>query len=105
MLAFTEYVAGRRIINLQATIALLHSPIATQTQTLSAADGKDQLDREPFRHPALEGLANLTNTPISVILTKQRLAQLGTQAGLREVLRWKPKMVCHTLQDEDTTPD
>ena len=85
----TRISTGRRIISLQATIALLHSPIATKTQT-----GPDPNDkRVPFKHPALDGLGNLIDTPVSSHLTKERLGLIATQAGMREVLRWKPKMV------------
>ena len=87
----TNYVEGRRIINLQTTLALLHSPVTTMTQAAQEAPADD--DRTPFQNPALEGLANLTETPIAEILTKRRLGGLATQVGLRNVLRWKPRMV------------
>ncbi|KAK0117844.1 hypothetical protein ONS95_012166 [Cadophora gregata] len=78
---------GRRILNLQTNIALLQSPTANQTQSL--ADPSD--DRLHFTHPALDGLPNLTDAPISEILTKDRLGQLATQMGMREIMRWTPR--------------
>ncbi|KAL2062676.1 hypothetical protein VTL71DRAFT_5748 [Oculimacula yallundae] len=78
---------GRRILNMQTNIALIHSPTATKTQ--SAADPSD--DRLHFAHPALEGLQNLTDAPISEILTKDRLGPLATQMGMREIMRWTPR--------------
>ena len=84
---------GRRILNLQTTLALLHSPIATKTQSLP--DPND--DREPYTHPALEGLANLTDVPIGEVLTRKRLAGLATQVGMREILRWKPRLVSRLI--------
>ncbi|KAG4421721.1 hypothetical protein IFR04_005097 [Cadophora malorum] len=80
---------GRRILNLQTNIALLQSPTANQTQSL--ADPSD--DRLHFVHPALEGLPNLTDVPISEILTKDRLGPLATQMGMREIMRWTPRNV------------
>jgi large subunit ribosomal protein L15 len=80
---------GRRILNLQASLALLHSPIATQTQT--PADPADK--RVPFTHPALDGLQNLTDVSMAEVLSKKRLAGLAAQLGMPDVLRWKPRMV------------
>ncbi|KAH7323855.1 ribonuclease-III-like-domain-containing protein [Rhexocercosporidium sp. MPI-PUGE-AT-0058] len=80
---------GRRILNLQTNIALLQSPIATQTQSTGHASD----DRLPFAHPSLQGLPNLTNVPISNILTKERLGPLATQMGMREIMRWTPRNV------------
>ncbi|KAH6665636.1 ribonuclease-III-like-domain-containing protein [Halenospora varia] len=78
---------GRRILSLQTNMALVHSPIATQTQSRPARSD----DREPFTHPALEGLANLSEVPMGQILTKERLANLATEWGMREIMRWKPR--------------
>ncbi|KAH7371861.1 ribonuclease-III-like-domain-containing protein [Cadophora sp. MPI-SDFR-AT-0126] len=78
---------GRRILNLQTNIALLQSPTASQTQSLT--DPSD--DRLHFAHPALDGLPNLTDAPISEILTKDRLGPLATQMGMREIMRWTPR--------------
>ena len=81
---------GRRILNLQTTLALLHSPVATRTQSLP----NSQDDGQPFAHPAMEGLANLGDVQITDILTKKRLARLATQMGMPEIMRWKPRDVC-----------
>lgn len=85
----TEQFTGRRILNLQTTLALLHSPVATQTQSLP--DPQD--GNQPFTHPALEGLANLGDVQVGDVLTKKRLARLATQMGIPEIMRWKPKNV------------
>ncbi|KAF4628837.1 hypothetical protein G7Y89_g9314 [Cudoniella acicularis] len=80
---------GRRILNLQTNLALVQSHSGTQTQSaLVASDG-----RQPFTHPALEGLANLSKTPIGEVLTKTRLANLATQLGMREIIRWRPRNI------------
>lgn len=79
---------GRRIINLQTTMALLHSTTAAQTQSLP--DTVD--DRVPFTHPALDGLANLMDVPMTEILTKRRLARFAAQMGMQDIIRWKPRV-------------
>lgn len=53
----------------------------------------DELGREPFKHPALEGLAGLTRTRKQAVLDKKRTAQLADKYGLVSVMRWKPKLV------------
>lgn len=88
---------GRRILNLQASLALLHSPIATQTQAQAPADAADK--RVPFTHPALDGLQNLTDVSMAEVLSKKRLAGLAAQLGMREVLRWKPRMVSAVVSE------
>jgi large subunit ribosomal protein L15 len=71
------------------SLALLNSPIATKTQ--AAQDPNDK--RVPFTHPALEGVQNLTDVTIGEILTKKRLAGLAAKMGMRDIIRWKPRMV------------
>lgn len=80
---------GRRILNLQTNLALLHSPTATKTQSLPNPSD----DRIPFTHPALGGLANLSDVPLGEVLSKWRLADLATAVGMREIVRWEPKNV------------
>ncbi|KAI9647396.1 hypothetical protein NHQ30_003781 [Ciborinia camelliae] len=78
---------GRRILSLQTNLTLLQSPIATQTQLPQDTD-----NREPFSHPALDGLPNLMNVKVDSILSKERLASLGTQMGMPDIIRWEPRM-------------
>ncbi|PBP20170.1 RNase III domain protein [Diplocarpon rosae] len=86
---FTLTSAGRRILTMQTNIALLQSTVATKTQSLP-----DQFDkRVPFEHPALNGLANVTDVPISEVLSKERLGLLATQMGFPEIMRWQPRNV------------
>jgi large subunit ribosomal protein L15 len=80
---------GRRILNLQTNLTLLHSPTATKTQSLP--DTSD--DRTPFTHPALEGLANLSDVPLAEVLSKTRLAGLAKANGMQEIIRWTPRDV------------
>lgn len=87
---------GRRILNLQVTLSLLHSPLSSATQfppetsISSAPDPNDH--RKPFTHPSLTALQNVSSIPPSSVLTKRRLADLATHLGMRDVMRWKPRM-------------
>lgn len=70
---------GKRIVNLQSSLALLSMPTphnATKTA-----------------HPALEGLDNISIQAKGTLLTKERLAQVAHQIGLQKVMRWQPKRV------------
>jgi len=80
---------GKRILLLQGTLAILHSPLSTSTQ----ASIPDPYNRTPFQHQALEGLSNLTATPISNVLNKERLGRLASSYGIGNVTRWKPRNV------------
>ena len=53
----------------------------------------DALGREPFKHPALAGLAGLTEQRKQAVLDKKRTAQLADKYGMVDVMRWKPKLV------------
>lgn len=76
-------------MTLQTNLALVNSPIATKTQL-----GRDPNDgRVAFTHPALEGLENLSNTPLSEVLTISRVAGLATQLGMKDIIRWQPRLV------------
>jgi len=81
---------GRRILTLQTNLALLNSPT---TATRTRAGGNPSDDRIPFAHPALEGLENFSNTTVGEILKKERLSALATKVGMREIMRWQPRLV------------
>lgn len=84
-----SWYPGRRIISLQTSLALISSP---GSGTLEAAQ-PDPYRREPFRHPALDGLSGLTHDTKDSVLSKQRLSNLAKRYGLDGVTRWKPKQV------------
>jgi large subunit ribosomal protein L15 len=74
---------GKRILDLQTSLALLQQPIApddTSSQHLYV-----------FAHPSLTGLNNITPHAKSMALDKKRLAQLAGTYGLDKVTRWKPR--------------
>lgn len=81
---------GRRILILQTNLALLNSPTPPNTQRRHSNPSEMRI---PFDHPALEGLSNLSGTPMGEILTKSRLAAVATQAGMRDIMRWQPRFV------------
>jgi len=72
---------GRRILELQTNLVLLSSPVRGSTSDTG---------RE-FRHPALEGLKNIHNQPLSKVLTIPRLASLASAVGIPGVTQWKPR--------------
>ncbi|KAL9067705.1 MAG: hypothetical protein Q9161_006697 [Pseudevernia consocians] len=77
---------GRRIVELQTSLTLLHASSVTPSP-----ETQDQYGREPFRHPALDGLAGVSVESKCHILKMARTAQLGEKYGLDTVIRWKPK--------------
>lgn len=77
---------GQRIIQLQTSLTLLHGSSVTPFP-----ETQDQYGREPFRHPALDGLAGVTLESKHQILNLARTAQLADKYGLTSVVRWKPK--------------
>jgi len=84
-----EYRVGKRIVLLQASLALIQEPT-----TYSKKIPEDPYGRTPFQHPALQRLDSLSTDAQSSMTDKKRLAALGKQYGLQEVLRWLPKKVC-----------
>ncbi|KAL8847909.1 MAG: hypothetical protein Q9221_007040 [Calogaya cf. arnoldii] len=87
---FNERLAflGKKIVELQASLHML----AASTTTSEPAR-PDELGREPFKHPALEGLAGLTKRRKRAVLDIKRTAQLADKYGLVSVMRWKPRLV------------
>ncbi|KAK3645235.1 hypothetical protein LTR56_009287 [Elasticomyces elasticus] len=75
---------GKRIVSLQTSLALLHSPNAPSTTS-------NPNDRTIFRHAALEGAENMTAFAKAQVLSPSRLAKLAQSYGVDKVVRWKPK--------------
>ena len=73
---------GKRIVDLQTSIALLNAPITP---------GLNPPAQEVFRHPALEGVENITAFAKANVLEKSRLARLASSYGVDKAVRWKPK--------------
>jgi large subunit ribosomal protein L15 len=81
-------VVGKRIVDLQTSMALVASP-----ESPFKEQNPDGYGRVPFQHPQLSGLSNLSEATKAEVLSKQRMAQLAGKYGITGVLRWKPKKV------------
>lgn len=75
---------GKRIVDLQTSLALLNMPPAPSP--LSTGEKRDV-----YEHPALERLENITQFSKNAVLEKSRLASLATGYGIDKVVRWKPR--------------
>ena len=54
---------------------------------------KDPYGREPFQHPSLDGINNLSATTPNDVLQIPKMHKLAMEIGLAKVLRWKPRLV------------
>ncbi|KAK3066442.1 hypothetical protein LTS18_001719 [Coniosporium uncinatum] len=79
---------GKRIVDLQTSIALLAAPRSVAPASQSQIDS---YGRQPFQHPALQTLDNLSDQAKAEAVNKQRLARLADRYGMDKVIRWKPK--------------
>ncbi|MCJ1293736.1 hypothetical protein MMC34_005291 [Xylographa carneopallida] len=78
---------GKRIVDLQSSLAILSSHAATG----SPSPPPDDLEREPFQHPALESIPRLTEEVRKDVNSRKRMSDIAQRYGLLSVLRWKPK--------------
>ena len=81
--------SGRRILELQSSLALINSSAPLPLHLTSP----DQYNRQPFRHPALDVSLRLDYEVKDKLVTHTKLANLGYRYGLLSVLRWKPRQV------------
>ena len=103
-LQLTAYIiAGKRMVDLQASLAMLDSAPPTTSMSESengtAVTEADEYGREPYRHRALQGLQNLSDARKQQTLAKESLAQLAHKYRLNTVMRWKPRQVCSPNMD------
>lgn len=78
---------GKRIVDLQTSLALLAQPDLPEIPRTSK-DG-----REPFRHPAMDILTKLSRELRQDHTRQLRIAGLAMDFGLQGVVRWKPRVV------------
>lgn len=71
---------GKRIVDLQSSLALLQMPQMRGSQSQGG-------------HPALQGLENVSAFSKQKILAPGRIARLAQTYGLASVMRWKPRKV------------
>ncbi|KAI9045405.1 mitochondrial 54S ribosomal protein mL57 [Aspergillus affinis] len=76
---------GKRLIQLQASLALAQSP------GNAASAKEDAPGRKPFSHPALEGLDNLSLNTKNFLTSKTNIAELARKYEMDKVLRWSPR--------------
>ena len=77
---------GKRIVNLQTSLGLLHRKDGTFVDPPDPHAGA----RSPFQHPVINLLPRLTEKARNEISNARRMALLGGRMGLLPVLRWKP---------------
>lgn len=75
-------------MELQSSLALLSMPRGP-----IGGRKADPFGREPFTHPGLDGLRNLSPKAKEELVGKPRLAALAREYGFERVMRWKPKKV------------
>lgn len=66
---------------------------------------EDPHGRTPFRHPALEGIDDLTEASLFKILDRNRLSPLARSCGITSVMRWLPKRVSFIFSPVISTLD
>ena len=67
--------------------------MVSSTATATEDPIPDPFGREPFHHPALSKVDKLSVQDPREITAPARLAKVAIDAGLKEVVRWKPRMV------------
>ena len=82
----TWYLAGKRIVELQASLGLLLKPP-------SSLPSKDPYGRNPFKHTALEGLGALDSATKDELTHPKQVARAARSYGIEEVVRWTPRRV------------
>lgn len=93
-MGLTKY-SGKRIFNLQTSLALLNRTDGTFSYPL------DQYDRTPFQHPGIDLLPRLTNSSQKFVTNQRRIADFATRRGMLRVMRWKPRNVSALCQLKD----
>jgi len=78
---------GKRIVDLQSSLAILNSHPATGAPVLPP----DHFERESFQHPALEPLPRLTEDIRKDLSSRKRISDIAQRYGLLSVLRWTPR--------------
>ncbi|CAF3641070.1 unnamed protein product [Fusarium graminearum] len=89
---------GRRGFNDRLALLGRMTLIMETTKTIVAKDPmsqpkKDKYNREPFTHPSLMSVDNLSTQGAKDIAGKSNLSALAADVGLIDVVRWKPRKV------------
>lgn len=84
-------IIGRRIVELQASLALIDKPAFS---TSAEASVKDPWGRPlPRPDPSLVGIENLDRSTKLEALDLARMSGLAQRYGLQKVIRWKPRQI------------
>jgi large subunit ribosomal protein L15 len=70
------------------TLALLGSSTKDVFKVLEDPHG-----REPFKHPATEGIEVLNGGARAHLLHHKQISGLSQQYGLQDIIRWNPRKV------------
>jgi len=91
---FNERLAffGRKIVELEGTLALLDSPKPKGWESMKSRT--DDYGRKPFMHPQTVPALLVSTEAKKQMMDVKRLAQLAEKYGAREVVRWSPRLVC-----------
>ncbi|KAM5344738.1 hypothetical protein ACJ41O_010600 [Fusarium nematophilum] len=90
---------GRRGFNDRLALLGRMTLIMETTKTIVAKEPipgsivADEFDRQPFEHPQLQSLDNLTMEGPRDLAGKEKLSALAAEVGLIDVVRWKPRLV------------
>jgi len=83
---------GKRIVDLEASLALLRMP-RPRVHEEEGMDIEEDDDGRRAERDGSESIGNLSQETKAVILDRKRVARLAREAGLAEVMRWKPRRV------------
>ncbi|EHA52004.1 hypothetical protein MGG_05970 [Pyricularia oryzae 70-15] len=81
---------GKQVLRLEITQMILATP-SVQRAEPSTEDVVET--RQPFEHPALARVNNLAHVNYRDIVDQVKLARLGMEYGLHEVVRWQPRAI------------
>ncbi|KAK5133918.1 hypothetical protein LTR08_007147 [Meristemomyces frigidus] len=82
---------GKRILDLQTSLALLNSPAPPSAPSTRLSTTNHPPSKYIFTHPALTTIENITPFAKSTTLSASRLAKVAQSYGLDKVVRWQPK--------------
>ncbi|KAM3467666.1 hypothetical protein MY5147_008699 [Beauveria neobassiana] len=80
-------MVGRMALDVEAVKDIVSKPADPRAQQ------KDEFDRQPFEHPKLAPVDNLSLVDARDTVGKEKLAALARSVGLDSTVRWKPRLV------------
>ncbi|KAM3510323.1 hypothetical protein MY11210_005941 [Beauveria gryllotalpidicola] len=80
-------MVGRMALDVEAVKDIVSKPADPRAQQT------DEFDRQPFEHPKLAPVDNLSLVDARDTVGKEKLAALARSVGLDSTVRWKPRLV------------